>query len=42
MTADVKSGLPHAVLATWGDVTLTPLDEGALEACGVARKSTAA
>jgi hypothetical protein len=32
LTADVKPGLPHAVLATWGDVTLTPLDETALEA----------
>ena len=25
-------GLPHAILATWGDVTLTPLDESAIEA----------
>ena len=32
MTADVKPGLHHAILATWGDVTLTPLDERALEA----------
>ena len=32
LTADVKPGLPHAILATWGDVTLTPLDETALDA----------
>jgi hypothetical protein len=32
LTADVKPGLPHAILAAWGDVTLTPLDETALDA----------
>jgi len=32
LTADTKPGLPHAVLAAWGDVTLTPLDDIALEA----------
>ena len=32
LKADVKPGLPHAILVAWGDVTLTPLDETALEA----------
>ena len=32
LTADVKPGLPHAILVAWGDVTLTPLDETALDA----------
>jgi hypothetical protein len=32
LTADVKPGLPQAVLATWGDVKLTPLDEATLDA----------
>jgi hypothetical protein len=32
LTADAKPGLPHAVLAAWGEVTLTPLDEIALDA----------
>jgi hypothetical protein len=32
LTADVKPGLPHAVLATWRNVTLTPLDVTTLDA----------
>jgi hypothetical protein len=32
MSADAKPGLPHAILAAWGDVTLTPLDQAALDA----------
>jgi hypothetical protein len=32
LTADAKPDLPHAVLATWGAVTLTPLDEAAMDA----------
>ena len=32
LTADVRPGLPHALLAAWGEATLTPLDETALDA----------
>ena len=32
MTADVRPGLPHALFAAWGEATLTPLDETALDA----------
>jgi len=31
LTADVKPGLPRAFLAAWGAVTLTPLDEAAMD-----------
>src|SRR5208282_1509886 len=30
--ADPRPDLPHAILATWGAVTLTPLDEAAMDA----------
>jgi hypothetical protein len=30
--ADPRPGVPHAVLAAWGTVTLTPLDEAAMDA----------
>lgn len=29
--ADPRRGVPHAVLAAWGAITLTPLDEAAME-----------
>ncbi len=32
LNADPRPGVPHAVLAAWGAVTLTPLDEAAMEA----------
>jgi uncharacterized protein len=32
LTSDSRPGVPHAVLATWGAVTLTPLDEEAMNA----------
>ena len=32
LVADSRPGVPHAVLATWGAVTLTPLDDEAMEA----------
>jgi hypothetical protein len=32
LTADARPGLPHALLAAWGEATLTPLDETALDA----------
>jgi hypothetical protein len=32
VTGDSRSDAPHSVIATWGDVTLTPLDESTLEA----------
>jgi hypothetical protein len=32
LTANASPGFPHAILATWGDVTLTPLNDSALDA----------
>jgi hypothetical protein len=32
LTGDPRSDAPHSVIATWGDVTLTPLDEPTMEA----------
>ncbi len=32
LTTDAKLGSAHAILTAWGDVTLTPLDEAALDA----------
>ena len=32
LNADPRPSVPHAVLAAWGAVTLTPLDEAAMEA----------
>jgi hypothetical protein len=32
LTADAKPDFSHAILATWGTVTLTPLDEAAMDA----------
>jgi hypothetical protein len=32
LNADFRPGVPHAILAVWGDVTLTPLDEPTMDA----------
>jgi anti-sigma28 factor (negative regulator of flagellin synthesis) len=32
LTGDSRSDAPHSVIAAWGDVTLTPLDEPTMEA----------